>query len=233
MPSPPPPASGGSSASGSPLRALHGGEPQPERGVAGAGRRRPAARRGRAAARVGPRGVDDRGVGQHPARRDVAVGRVVVAGVARARGRPPAGGGCAAGGCRTYAATDRRAAGAAGPAGPPRTPARPTRACRPRPARSASTSRSVDQQLDVERGVGEPVVRQRPGGPVGGRVALLQPDAQVLLDHRAQRDPLLAEQPPGQFGVEQPAGTQPDLGQAGQVLVGGVQDPLGVGRAPR
>ena len=64
-------------------------------------------------------------------------------------------------------------------------------------------------------------------------MALLEPDAEVLLDHRAERDPLVAEQPAGELGVEQPPRVQPDLGQARQVLVGRVQDPLGVGDAPR
>ena len=88
-----------------------------------------------------------------------------------------------------------------------------------------------DQQLDVERGVDQPVVGQRPGAPVVGRVALLQADAEVVLDHGAQRDPFLAEQPAGEFGVEQPRRAQAQFGQAGQVLVGRVQDPLDAARA--
>ena len=35
------------------------------------------------------------------------------------------------------------------------------------------------------------------------------------------------EEPPGQLGVEQPAGIQPDLHQAGEVLGGGMDDPFG------
>ena len=94
-----------------------------------------------------------------------------------------------------------------------------------------------DEQLDVQRGVGEPVPGQRPGRPVGRRMALLQTHIELLLDHRAERDPLVAEQPAGQFGVEQPGRAQAELGQARQILGGGVQDPLGVvdgvGRAAR
>src|SRR5262249_4146168 len=51
------------------------------------------------------------------------------------------------------------------------------------------------EQLDVERGVHEPVVRQRAGAPICGGVALLQPHAEVLLDHRAERHAVVAKQP--------------------------------------
>ena len=85
-----------------------------------------------------------------------------------------------------------------------------------------------DEQLDVERGVGEPLAGEWAGAPVGRRMLLLQTHIEPLLDHRAEGDPLVAEQPAGQFGVEQPGRTQSELGQAGQILGGGVQDPLGV-----
>ena len=88
----------------------------------------------------------------------------------------------------------------------------------------------LDQHLDVERRVAQPVFRQRPGRPVGGRVPLLQPQAEHGLDHRAEPDPLVAEQPPGQLGVEQLARPEAQLGQARQVLGGGVQHDLGVGQ---
>ena len=61
----------------------------------------------------------------------------------------------------------------------------------------------VDQQLDVQRRVGEPGLRQRPGGPVGRRVVLLQRVAEQLLGQRGQADPLEAGQPRGELGVEQ------------------------------
>ena len=84
----------------------------------------------------------------------------------------------------------------------------------------------LEEHLDVEGGVDEPRVGQRPGGPVGGRVALLEPQPEHPLDHRAEPDPLEPGQPAGQLGVEDPAGHEPHLGEAGEVLAGGVQDPL-------
>ena len=57
---------------------------------------------------------------------------------------------------------------------------------------------------------------------------LLETDAEILLDHRAERDALGTEQPTGEFGVEQAHRSQSDLVQAGQILVGCVQDPLRV-----
>ena len=61
-------------------------------------------------------------------------------------------------------------------------------------------------------------------------MALLQPEAEDVLHHRAEPDPLVAEQPAGQLGVEQLARTEAQLGQAGQVLGGRVQHDLGVGQ---
>ena len=86
----------------------------------------------------------------------------------------------------------------------------------------------LDQRLDVERGVLQPRLGQRPGGPVDGRVLLAQAAADDRLDQGGQADPRVAEQPTGELGVEQGGGAQADLGQAGEVLGGGVQDPLGV-----
>ncbi len=88
----------------------------------------------------------------------------------------------------------------------------------------------LDEHLDVERGVAQPVLGERPVGPVGRRVALLQAEPEDVLHHRAEADALVAEQPPGQLGVEQLAGGEADLRQAGEVLRGGVQDDLGVGQ---
>jgi hypothetical protein len=60
-------------------------------------------------------------------------------------------------------------------------------------------------------------------------VVLLQGVPEKLLGQRGQSDPLEAGQPTGQLGVEQPARAQAEVGEAGQVLAGGVQHPLGVG----
>ncbi len=49
------------------------------------------------------------------------------------------------------------------------------------------------------------------------------------LDHGAQCHPLVAEQASGELGVEQPGRAQAQLGQAGEILIGRVQDPLRVG----
>lgn len=50
---------------------------------------------------------------------------------------------------------------------------------------------------------------------------------EMLFDHGAQAHARETEEPPGQLGVEQPAGIQPDLHQAGEVLGGGMDDPFG------
>ena len=85
----------------------------------------------------------------------------------------------------------------------------------------------LHEHLDVERGVLQPRLRQRPPRPVDGRVLLLHPAAEHRLDQGGQADAWVAEQPPGQLGVEERARPEPDVGEAGQVLGGGVQDPLG------
>ena len=85
----------------------------------------------------------------------------------------------------------------------------------------------LDEHLDVEGGVLEPRFGERARRPVDGGVLLGHPLAQQRLDQRGQPDPRVAEQPPGELGVEQSRGVQPELGQAGQVLGRGVQDPLG------
>ena len=107
-----------------------------------------------------------------------------------------------------------------------RTPASPRRAC---PARAAALERvaQLDQQLDVERGVAQPGLGERAGGPVGGGVLLGQGVAEHLLEQRGQPDAREAEEAAGELGVEQPGGREADLAQAGQVLGRRVQDPLG------
>ena len=84
----------------------------------------------------------------------------------------------------------------------------------------------VDEELDVEGGVDEPGGGQGPGGPVCCRVVLGQAKAQGLLDDGAEPDVLTAQEAGGQLGVEQGRGFQPEHGQAGDVLVGGVKNPL-------
>jgi hypothetical protein len=49
-------------------------------------------------------------------------------------------------------------------------------------------------------------------------MAFFQVEAEHLLDERAEGYARIAEQPPGQFGVEEPPRPEADLGQAGQVL---------------
>ena len=85
----------------------------------------------------------------------------------------------------------------------------------------------VDEQLDVEGGIGEPGGGQRPGGPVRCRVVLGQAQAQGLLDDGAEPDVLSAQEAGCQLGVEQGGGLQAARGQARDVLVGCVEDPLG------
>jgi len=82
--------------------------------------------------------------------------------------------------------------------------------------------------LDVQRRVAQQFLPQRADRPVRGRMALLQVEAEYLFDQRAQGHPRVAEQPPGQLGVEQLPRPETDLGQARQVLGGRVQDGLRV-----
>ena len=91
----------------------------------------------------------------------------------------------------------------------------------------------LDQHLDVERGVLEPGPRQRPGRPVDRGVLLGEPAG------RAASRPGWPARPAGSRAAGRrarcrraSAGTRPELGQAGQVLGGGVDDPLGARRAP-
>ena len=92
--------------------------------------------------------------------------------------------------------------------------------------RSFELVAQLEEHFDVERGVDEPGGRQRAGRPVGRRVALLQPQAEDLLDHGAEAHPREAGQAPGELGVEDRGRHKADLGEAGEVLTGGVQHPL-------
>ena len=60
----------------------------------------------------------------------------------------------------------------------------------------------VDEQLDVEGGVGEPGGGQGTGGPVRGRVVLGQAQAQGLLNDGAEPHVLPAQEAGRQLGVE-------------------------------
>ena len=88
----------------------------------------------------------------------------------------------------------------------------------------------LDEHLDVERGVAQPGLGQRPGRPVDGRVLLGQAEPEELLDDGGEPDPLAARRagPPSSVSKSAPR-THADLREAGQVLAGGVQHPLGAG----
>ncbi len=83
-----------------------------------------------------------------------------------------------------------------------------------------------EEHLDVQGGVIEPVCGQRPRRPVGGAVSLGQAQPEQSLHHRRQIDPVETGQAAGQFGVVEGGRSQTHLGQAGQILVGGVQNPF-------
>ena len=89
-------------------------------------------------------------------------------------------------------------------------------------ASRSSTSGSTSRAAYSSHGLG-----QRAGRPVHRRVLLAEPAAEELLDQGGQADAGVAQQPAGELGVEQGGRAQPQLGQAGQVLRRGVQDPLG------
>ena len=75
----------------------------------------------------------------------------------------------------------------------------------------------LDQHLDVQRGVDEPVLGEGTARPVGRAVPLLQREPEQLLHHRAEPDPRQPGEPPGQLGVEQlrRARARPRRGRAG------------------
>ncbi len=59
-------------------------------------------------------------------------------------------------------------------------------------------------------------------------MALFQVEAEHLLDEGAEGHARIAEQPPGQLGIEEPPRPEANLGQAGQVLGRRVQHRLGI-----
>ena len=84
----------------------------------------------------------------------------------------------------------------------------------------------LGQQLDVQGRVPELRRGERAYGPVGGAVPLLEHLAELALHEGTEADALTAEEPTGELGVEEGLGSQAQLGEAREVLGGGVQDPL-------
>ena len=91
----------------------------------------------------------------------------------------------------------------------------------------------LDEHLDVERGVAEPLGRQRARGPVDGGVLLGQTEAEGVGDDGREPDPLHPQEPGAELGVEHAAGQHALLGQPGQVLGRRVQHPLDAHERPR
>ena len=86
----------------------------------------------------------------------------------------------------------------------------------------------LDEDLDVERRIAQPLLRQRPGRPVRRRMSLLQAEAKHRLDHCGEADARTAEQPPGNFGVKELPRPVAQLGETRQVLGCRVEHGLGV-----
>ncbi len=84
----------------------------------------------------------------------------------------------------------------------------------------------LDEDLDIECRVVQPGVGKRPGGPVRSPVPLAQFETEGAFDDGGQPHSIEAGQPSGQLGVVEHRRSQPQLVEAGQVLVGGVQHPL-------
>ena len=180
---------------------------------------------------VGGRGLDDRRVGQDPSGRDVAsLGDFVSY-------RPQfANGGQ---GALVAHLVDTGGASPAIPAGRRRGLASGPKVveflCGPsafvllgQHARDRFTQ--LDEHLDVESRIVEPRRRQRTPRPVRRAVAFGQPDTEQALRHRRQVDPVETGQPPCQLGVVQRRWPHADLGEARQILVGRVQNPLVLGQ---
>jgi hypothetical protein len=102
---------------------------------------------------------------------------------------------------------------------------------RPRPFASLHESgrqpvTELDQELDVQSGIDQPLFRQRPLRPVGSGVLLQQPHPEQLFDHGAKGNAGITEQSGGKLGVKQRRRNKPDLVQTRQILAGGMDDPL-------
>ena len=82
------------------------------------------------------------------------------------------------------------------------------------------------EYLDVEGGITQPRLGEGSCRPVDGGVLLGQSHAQIVLDDRRETDPWQPQDAGRELGVEQLARVQSDLGEAGEVLGRGMQDPL-------
>ena len=92
---------------------------------------------------------------------------------------------------------------------------------------AASSSRSSSSSSTSRAAYSSQGSRQRTPRPVHRGVLLAQAVPEQRLHQRGQRHAGEAEQPAGELGVEERGRPQAQLGQAGQVLTGGVDDPLG------
>ena len=134
--------------------------------------------------------------------------------MASARGRGPGAGPTSAARARSAAAAARAGAIAANSSR-----AQPSLPCSVQVVREGVAQ--LDQHLDVERGVAQPRLGERPGGPVGGASAPSPGEA----EHASRR---AAPGRPGGSPASRPAssvsksvvGAHADLGQARQVLAG-------------
>jgi len=84
------------------------------------------------------------------------------------------------------------------------------------------------EHLDIEGGIAQPGLRQRSGRPVHRRVLLGKAEPEVVLDDRCQPNAGQTHEASPELGVEQPGRVQTHLREAGQVLGGGMQDPLDI-----
>ena len=89
----------------------------------------------------------------------------------------------------------------------------------------------IDEHLDIECGIAQPVIGKRSLRPVRGAVALGQVQSEFALDERAETDAFAPEQASGELGVEDRLRDEADVAHAGQILGRGVQDPRGVSKA--
>ena len=96
------------------------------------------------------------------------------------------------------------------------TPARPSRPCPTRRSCCGDHVAQLDEHLDVERGVLQPGLGQRPRRPVDRGVLLAHRRAEDDLDQGGQADPRVAEQPGRQLGVEEPYGASPTSRRQGR-----------------
>ena len=161
-------------------------------------------------------GGDDRGVGEDPARGDVALARRSRRGSPTGRGRRPGRGGRGPGAGRTYGATPRRAGWARSRAGASNSwrahSSLPAASSSAASASRSSTSTSTSRAAYSSHGSGSGRVDQSTA-----ECSLAQPVAEQRLDQGGQADPRVAEQPAGELGVEQRASgrARPRPGRAG------------------